>query len=143
MLVETLEQKPSMSVKPVFKVCRIDETKYYTNEELIKKAGKIWAVFIYDSAAYTRCCEITPSYELHYVYSTTEHHLTDEDDELLTEANIHRELVEYNHVHNIEAFSEDDNVLFSNEDEDTYENEDDYEERVKEVIEYEFGNWSF
>jgi hypothetical protein len=134
----------SVRVKPVFKVVKIEETRHYTGKDFVKKAGKIWAVFLYNFASQTYCCEITPSYELNYLGSVTENRLTDEQQEYLLEANAHREVIEYHHVATIDKLPDADNVAkpwdITEED---YEDDDAYDELFEEVLDHEQGNPTF
>ena len=50
---------------------KIDETQYWT-PDIIEKAGKIWAVYLYDADEGTFCCELTPSYFLEPLYYSPE-----------------------------------------------------------------------
>lgn len=68
---------------PDFRLVLIDETGDWADEELVSRAGKIWAAYLYDANRATHLAEITPSYELHYLYSTAEGDLPEGDQETL------------------------------------------------------------
>lgn len=64
---------------PDFRLVVIDETKNWADEDLVSRAGKIWGAYLYDANRTVHLAEITPSYELHYLYSTAEGDLPDGD----------------------------------------------------------------
>jgi len=137
--------------KPEFKVVCIEETQHYTDKALVEKVGKIHAVFLYNKNSHTHCCEITPSYELHYIDTTYSDHIEDElqreeVDEHIQEANLHRELIEYHHVSGIDSIPEKYHVPFSEDWEPTegqYKMEAEYRELLEEVIGDERANPNF
>ena len=55
-------------MKSLYKVFSIDETLDWELPGLSEMA-KIRGVYLYDSSETTNCCEITPSYECHKLYS--------------------------------------------------------------------------
>ena len=62
-----------MYIKP--RIVLIDETEYW-NPDIVRKAGKIHGVYIYDENMRVHCCEFTPSYFLEPLYAITEHEVT-------------------------------------------------------------------
>jgi len=62
-----------------FRVVRFDDTEYF-REDLQKKCGRIYEVYVYDDSAITCCCEVTPSYELNYVGVTWRDYPDDNDE---------------------------------------------------------------
>lgn len=44
----------------------IDQTQYW-DEEFVKITGRMFGVYVFDKNRHVHCCEITPSYELHFV----------------------------------------------------------------------------
>lgn len=54
-----------------FKIVSIDQTKYWS-DDIKKQVGKIYTVYLYDASVVTNCCELTPSFELHPLYYSTE-----------------------------------------------------------------------
>lgn len=69
-----------------FKVVVFDETEYWSPEIVEKAGGKIYASYLFDSSSVTHCCELTPSYYLHHLFSTPLHDTDDGDvgDEIRT-----------------------------------------------------------
>ena len=57
-------------VKPCIRVAKIDETFHWI-EPYPEVAGRIWGVYVYDANRVVHCCEVTGSYELHFVESQT------------------------------------------------------------------------
>ncbi len=52
----------------MYRVVKIDESQYITDEDLLRRAGgKIYSVYIYNDGEATHLCEFTPSYWLHEV----------------------------------------------------------------------------
>lgn len=84
---------------------RLDETMYWDAEfrrEL--GTGRIYGIYAFDDARQVHCCEVTPSYELAYICSETEHCLADDDDERFCEAwMMGAELTHYYHCRHINA----------------------------------------
>ena len=99
-------------VLPELRLWVRDETHLYQEtdqgKELLARAGgKIEAVFIFDAALHVHCCELTPSFEMNYLYSVTK--ASPDDDEArealysdLDEANLETERVQYFHVRGID-----------------------------------------
>ena len=139
-------------IAPNFKVCKFDETSNW-REDIAKRAGKIYGVYFYDASRQTRCCEITPSYELHFIGSVIEGELDSEDevwkDKLyndIQEGDNFAELASYKHCHVIDALSKDDNKdCFGDHvhDEETYADEESYKELFEECIDDERCNPTF
>jgi hypothetical protein len=66
-----------------FRVVRFVETKFW-HEDITKRAGTIYGVYVYDDEVGVHCAELAASYELHFVGSTWEQHLpTEEENERL------------------------------------------------------------
>ncbi len=130
-------------IEPRFRVARIEETQHYTDPKLTNAAGKIYAIFLYDQSRQTFCCELTPSYELHYIDTVTEERVEDEIYDQIQEANYHRELVEYQHTAKFASMSSDDNKPFSEDwspNIDDYSTEEAYRELLEEIIADERAN---
>lgn len=70
--------------KTDFHVIKIDETRFFNDEKLVKAAGKIFVIYMYDKNERTYCCELTPSYYLIPLYNYSENWLEDDlNDELM------------------------------------------------------------
>lgn len=96
-----------------------DITEYFIGEgrKIVERCGgKVFDVYLFDLNLHVNCCEITPSFEMHYIESIPGGTVTfpnsgaeDQDspynediDEALREANIYTEPVMYIHVFDIE-----------------------------------------
>lgn len=49
------------------KICKLDETEYWLDEDFKKKAGKILGVYLFVPTLHVHLCELAPSYELHHI----------------------------------------------------------------------------
>jgi hypothetical protein len=137
-----------MKVKPKFKVVKIDETKNW-REDIVEKSGKIFGIYLYDESRQTRCCEITPSYEMHFLNSMSENHIEDEEEreilfDEISEGDIHTERVSYFHVSSIDKLSGKNVYSEGFEiDEEEYETEENYKTLVEDTIGEEMANPTF
>jgi hypothetical protein len=100
-------------VAPAWHAVRINETGYY-DEKFLGEHGveKIWGIYVTNFNSHTFCCELTPSYELHFMGSMPEDWPEDErkreslfDD--LSENDAHSSQVLYYHCSAIKALSDD------------------------------------
>ena len=64
---------------PEFRIVLIDETHQWNDDGLVSRAGKIWGAYLYDANQSVYLAEITPSYELNYLYSSAEGELPEDD----------------------------------------------------------------
>ncbi len=138
-------------IKPKFKVVRINETSNW-REDIAKKAGKIFGIYLYDESRTTNCCEVTPSYEMHFLNSMAET-LSDDDEEReiqldeIEEGDIHTERVRYFHSVSIDKLSDKDKGNVYSEgydiDKEEYETEEDYRSLVEDTIGEEMANPTF
>lgn len=92
-------------IKPVIRVLKIDETEHWS-EPYRAAAGRIFSVYVYDARSVTRCCEITPSYALHFVESQTEQRVSDEVNDEMLVADCETPPVAYMHCHTVDAVEE-------------------------------------
>ncbi len=86
----------------MFRYVKLDETKHW-NESIVKRAGKIEGVYIYDDEVATHLCELAPSYELHFIESQYSECPDSQDDrerlyDDILEGNMDTESVTYMHV---------------------------------------------
>lgn len=89
------------------KVLQLDETGYWA-PSIAERAGKIIGVYLYHDDLHVHCCELTPSYELHFVGSFYTASNLEEDeweklDEEIREGNVDQELVTYMHCSRVDA----------------------------------------
>ncbi len=137
--------------KPKFKVVRLDETQYW-NKAIVEKAGKIFGIYLYDESRTTNCCEVTPSYELHFLNSMTEN-LSDDEEEReilfdeISEGDIHTERIKYLHSASVDRIPESERKDVYSEgfeiDPEDYETKEDYETLVSDTIGEEMANPTF
>ena len=55
-------------MKAKYKVFSVDDTEHWQLPDL-PDTSKIMSVYLYNESEQTHCCEITPSYECHKIYS--------------------------------------------------------------------------
>lgn len=92
-------------MKPCIFLVAIDATSNYS-QQLVEKYGRIFDIYYFNRNEVTHCCEVTPSYYLHYVESYCEKQPEDEElrDKMyddLQEANLF-EQGGYYHCHSID-----------------------------------------
>ena len=92
---------------PRFRVVLLDETEHWTDEGLKEKAGKIWGAYLYNEARVTYAAEITPSYELKYLYSTAQNRLPDDMEEMLLLYGAGDDPYKYMHCRDVDAIGWD------------------------------------
>lgn len=56
-------------MKPDFRLYK-EETTEYWNEDIVKQAGRLYDLYIFDANNGFNACELTPSYEMNYVGPT-------------------------------------------------------------------------
>src|SRR5687768_6276956 len=56
-------------IKPDFRVYRMDVTEYW-NEDIQARAGRLFAVYLFDANRHVHACELTASYEMRYLGPT-------------------------------------------------------------------------
>ena len=91
-----------MYIKP--RVVLIDETEYW-DEELVRQAGKIYGVFLFDVNKKVHCCEATPSRELEpleVAILNNETCLEEVRDEIEEQWTAHTDPVSYVHVSEVD-----------------------------------------
>lgn len=89
-------------VEPKFRLVEIEETQYWSDD--VQARGRIFAVYLVDLSRHTYLCEMTPSLELTYMYTTTRAAFPDDRDALqdlvdLEEMGSARGSVSYVHAH--------------------------------------------
>jgi len=107
--------RPTVEVRPDFRVIGLDQTEYYSFPSVDKPfIEKVVAVYVYDYNRHVNCAEVTPSYELNYLYTTlflTEqgHDLDPEQQDRLFqeyEGTTDADSVVYQHVRSVDARQE-------------------------------------
>lgn len=105
LLAETLDT--ATGLLPRFRIVLIDNTEHWTDEALRAKAGKIWDAYLYDENRATHLAELTPSYELTYLYCTAENQLPEDMEEVLLLNGSGDSPVIYMHCAQVDAISWD------------------------------------
>jgi hypothetical protein len=140
------------TITPKFKVCRIDETKNWREDIQKLAGGTIYGTYFYDASRQTFCCEITPSYELHFLGSVAGEGIdgfeqAEKAHDELAEGDIHTELTSYVHCRAIDAMSKEDNQDFADDNwtptSEEHEDEESYRELLDDCISDERGNPTF
>lgn len=67
--------------KARFAVVRLEQTQMWKLDTPLHPDAKIFGVYLVDLNEVTHCCEVTPSYCLHFLYNTGNLWLTDEQQE--------------------------------------------------------------
>lgn len=65
-------------------ILKLDETSYW-REDIQAMAGRLFGIYLYNPAVGVHCCELTPSYELHYMGEAITSSLSENDLEALAE----------------------------------------------------------
>ena len=91
---------------PDFRVFKRDVTGICRTELVELCGGRVFDIYVFDASRYVFACELTPSYELHWLCGTPggeyPEDKREEVDEQLREANLQTEPVIYIHVSNID-----------------------------------------
>jgi hypothetical protein len=116
------------------KVVVLDETQYW-REDIAKEAGKLFGVYLYDASRGVYACELTPSHELWFLYTTSENPLSDELYEAIVEGDSYTEPVSYMHCWRVKGLK---HVAAREADPELS-----YEENIREAWEYYQGNCPF
>ena len=125
-------------------LCYLDETEYFQNE-IVMNTGKILGVYVYDTDVEVHCCEITPSYELHFAGYVAKS-CSEDMSEILREA--YNDDVMYRHCayvdalpHNVLMFTAEGmfkigNFTYTFSEEKVEEDEDEEGETISETVDY-------
>lgn len=115
-----------------WKIVAIEQTSYW-NPEIVEKTGRLFGTFLFDASRQVHCCELTPSYEMHFIETLAENMIDDETDAMIRDADIvGQNEVEYWHCHSVDSWPADHFVVLG-------PNDDDYEtdeEELEEMLEY-------
>jgi len=91
-MIETADKKKQRDIRFI----KLDETQYWDKEFLARiGAAKVYGVYFYDASVGVHLCSLSTSYELNYIESQTDHHLSDEDDAEFRQADAFTEPVSY------------------------------------------------
>lgn len=63
-----------------YRVVALDESYGCEHAFLERCGGKVWGIYFYDESRHVYCCEITPSYELHFLGLEAERIPDDDED---------------------------------------------------------------
>lgn len=94
-----------MAIKPDYRLIKVSNHKHW-REDIQNVTTDIWTVYAFDMNTHVHCCELTPSYELHFIandYSEIDD-LTEEQREDLNEKilSAYDEQVCYMHVSDVD-----------------------------------------
>lgn len=78
------------------RLCAIEETGFWS-KDVQKRAGRLFAVYVYDETRVTHCCEITPSFELNLIGTVSTEPMDDELWEDINTGDRQNEQVRYVH----------------------------------------------
>ena len=116
------------------KVVKIEETQFWS-KKIIKKAGKLFGVYIFDENESTFLCEITPSHYLRFLYTFAER-FDEQTEELIRESDTTEGGDFYMHAGDANKIKSEATYEFE------YEGEidgDDYQEKMEELL----GAWTY
>lgn len=91
---------------PQFRILLKDETDGWTDQALKDKAGRIWTAYLYDETRKVHIADVSPSYEMHYLYCTAENKLPDDLEELLVTHGDGGESIHYEYCRGVDAAPE-------------------------------------
>jgi len=131
--METITETKTAKLKLV----KIDETEFW-DKKIVKKAGKVFGIYIFDETQTTNLCEITPSNHLRFLYTFTEKSVDDKTDETIRFESQNDDM--YVHCGQAEKMKVEKEYEFE------YEGEsggEDYENEFERVMDYERGNPTF
>jgi hypothetical protein len=122
---------------PHWKIVAIEETRDWDSKALHAwKTGRMWGIYLFDANRQLHCCEITPSYELHFIETITEKLITEQVYDAIMLADRACDDVKYVHCRSIDALSADHFNDLGLED----VRDDDYDEALEAQLEYCRGN---
>lgn len=126
-----------VQVIPHFKVVAIDETRDW-RDDMVAKCGRLYGLYLFDVNRHVHCCELTPSYEMHFIETVAANFIDDETDALIREANAQcQQDVEYQHCRVIDRMHASSFVDLGERDLADF---DDYEDLLQHMLEYVHGN---
>jgi hypothetical protein len=116
----TKTRKPRIATH--FKLVSIDETQYWS-DEIVKEAGKIEQVYLFDESTCVNLCEITPSFRLIPLYFITENRVSDDTHESMMmepseETYVHCHQLQGDHIMDLRKFGL--NFRYANSDSEHY-----------------------
>lgn len=105
-------------VVPDLCLVRLDTTENYRDgaPDLIEQGGRLWDVYLFDRTRRVHAAELTPSYELEYLYSDSDRAPDDDDareafSEKLDNANAQNDLTIYVHCRRLDTKANTPNVV--------------------------------
>ncbi len=98
----TILKEKNKEKRTNFRLVAIDETRHYTDENLVKACGKIFTVYFYNKNEITHLCEAAGSNYLIPLYSYAENEISDEQQDELTYCERYNEPM-YVHASNMET----------------------------------------
>jgi len=96
------------NVKPDWRYIAIDETQHWCDAEIVEACKRLFGIYVFDARSYVYCCEITPSFELHFLRNESLEVPEEQSERVydaLTEAGAGGDDVHYRHVRSIDVGS--------------------------------------
>jgi hypothetical protein len=122
-------------LKPDIRIFVDNQTEYW-HEDIVKQAGKILAIYVYDATVQTHLCSFTPSYWCTQVETIIENEVESDlhsviDSEYITDyfSKPHNS-IPINHIVDIEDFP-------------GYDDREEYDEWFADIVDYLQGNSSY
>lgn len=128
-------------------VVRIDESEYW-DEELVAKAGKVYAYYLFDKSCVTYLCEMRGSYALYFIYNSienTDNFTTPELEKIYDEGFFYKGDNDY--IHKISYPSDYEEVRddycsrFTTEELKYYAQEENYDDFLERAVDFYRANW--
>lgn len=92
-----------------FKIVAFDETRFWSSGFMHHyRTGRMWGLYLFDASRQVNCCELVPSYEMHFIKTVTERILDEfAYDELLRADIAYLDEVVYRHCSAVDALDSD------------------------------------
>ena len=97
------EIDPGQQVKPDIWVLKINETKYW-DPSFARKCGRLIGTYLFDRSLHVHCCELTPSYELHFIGTEPTKQVNDEIYDQIRQSDAQCPGADYMHVYHVDGF---------------------------------------
>lgn len=134
--MDTTEEQKRVT-NPHIKLVVLEESEYWS-EAVRKRAGRLFATYMFDANEETFCAEITPSYYLHHLYTTPTQNGDDDDlDELIRMEEAGSDNNRYMHCRTIDGMP---TTHFHDGGEEVIPNGDTYDQYIDSQLEYYNGN---
>ena len=133
------DEEKFKEVKPELYIVKIDETHFW-KDDIQKKAGKIYGVYLLDKSVETHLAELRGSWWLEFLYNVFENYENFDDDEL-TEMENNNGDEPGMYVHNNSTFEDEHKVVVADSElEEAMESEKDYNDFIEYQVDQIRGN---